>query len=218
MSMERLLIAILKSESSFAELYKGNYNNARIEKIMKKFNRLRHRFQKPKIIGEKLYKIRKNENPSRLENEENEKYITELEKELNKRKKYYDRNDPHYYGIRDTINLFDEIDEDYYKPIKVNDAFNNNYIEYESRGEKDKNLSVKGYFCKIIPYFSDMINDHKATRKSHVKATREWKIQLVTQVNFISPEEKEDFISLFLLLQTLKKLVNGLHGVIMQIF
>ena len=36
MSMERLLIAILKSESSFAELYKGNYNNARIEKIMKK--------------------------------------------------------------------------------------------------------------------------------------------------------------------------------------
>ena len=44
MSRERLLIAILKSESSFAELYKSNYNNARIEKIMKKFNRLRHRF------------------------------------------------------------------------------------------------------------------------------------------------------------------------------
>ena len=205
MSRERLLIAILKSESSFAELYKSNYNNARIEKIMKKFNRLRHRFQKPTIIGKKLYKIRKNENPSRLEKEENGKYITELEKELNKRNKYYDRNDSHYYGIRDTINLLDEIDEDYYKPIKVNDAFNN-YTEYESRGEKDKNLSVKGYFYKIIPYLSDMINDHKATRKSHIKATREWKIQLVTQVNFISPEEKDDFISLFLLLQTLKKL------------
>ena len=73
---------------------------------------------------------------------ENEKYITELEKELNKREKYYDRDDPDYYGIRDIINLFDEIDEDYYTPIKVNGAFNNNYIEYENREDKD-NLSAK---------------------------------------------------------------------------
>ena len=74
---------------------------------------------------------------------ENEKYITELEKELNKREKYYDRDDPDYYGIRDIINLFDEIDEDYYTPIKVNGAFNNNYIEYENREDKDNNLSAK---------------------------------------------------------------------------
>ena len=38
-------------------------------------------------------------------------------------------------------NLFDEIDEDYYKPIKTKGAFNGNYIEYESKGDKDKNLS-----------------------------------------------------------------------------
>ena len=74
---------------------------------------------------------------------ENEKYITELEKELNKREKYYDRDDPDYYGIRDIINLFDEIDEDYYTPVKVNGAFNNNYIEYENREDKDNNLSAK---------------------------------------------------------------------------
>ena len=29
---------------------------------------------------------------------------------------------------------------DYYKPIRTKDAFNNNYVEYESRGDKDKNL------------------------------------------------------------------------------
>ena len=36
-----------------------------------------------------------------------------------------------------------------------------------------------------MPYLSDTINDHKATMKSHDKATKEWEIQLVMQVNFI---------------------------------
>ena len=51
---------------------------------------------------------------------------------------YCDNDNLYYKGIRQIANLFDEINEDYYKPIKTNDAFNNNYIEYESRGDKDK--------------------------------------------------------------------------------
>ena len=40
-------------------------------------------------------------------------------------------------------NLFhSSIDEDYYKPIKTNDAFNSNYIEYESKEDKKKTLSI----------------------------------------------------------------------------
>ena len=40
--------------------------------------------------------------------------------------------------MRDVKNLFDSsIDEDYYKPIKTNDTFNSNYIEYESKGEQN---------------------------------------------------------------------------------
>ena len=74
---------------SFNESYKGNSNNARIEKIIKKTNRQRHKFLKPKIIGKKLYKIKNNENPSKLEREEIEKYLTKLGKKLNKHKKYY---------------------------------------------------------------------------------------------------------------------------------
>ena len=31
------------------------------------------------------------------------------------------------------------IDENYYKPIRTKIAFNGNYIEYESKGDKDKN-------------------------------------------------------------------------------
>ena len=74
-----------------------------------------------------------------------------------------------YQRIRDIINLFGEVDGDYYKPIKTKSAFDGNYIEYESKGDKDKNLSPKEYLDMITSYLRDMINDHKARR--------EWKIQ-----------------------------------------
>ena len=176
--MEELLIVLLKSSRNLFEGYKSNSNNARLEEIIEKFNRLRHKFRRPKLIGKKLYRISKNDNPSRLEKEEAKKYLTELEEELNKREKYNDHDDPDYYGIRDIENLFNKIDEDYLKPIKVRDAFNGNYIEYESRGNKNKTLSFNEYLYMIIPYLKDLINDHKANG--------EWKIQLSIQTNFIS--------------------------------
>ena len=48
-------------------------------------------------------------------------------------------------------NLFEEIDEDYYKPTKTKSAFNGNYIEYESKGHQNKNLSPKEYLDMIRP-------------------------------------------------------------------
>ena len=39
--------------------------------------------------------------------------------------------------------LYERKEKDYYKPIKINNAFNDNYIEYQSNGNKDKILSVK---------------------------------------------------------------------------
>ena len=39
--------------------------------------------------------------------------------------------------------LFEQKEKDYYKLIKVGNFWNNNYIEYESSGDKNKNLSVK---------------------------------------------------------------------------
>ena len=53
------------------------------------------------------------------------------------------------------------IDEDYIKPIKTNDVFNSNYIEYESKGDKNKTLSIIEYLNMIRPYLKDIINDHK---------------------------------------------------------
>ena len=74
--------------------------------------------------------------------------------------------------------------KDYYKPIKTKSAFNGNYIEYESKGDKDKNLLPIEYFDMIRPYLRDMINDHKTRR--------EWKIQLTMQINFISSKDSEE--------------------------
>ena len=46
----------------------------------------------------------------------------------------------------------------------IKSSFKNNYKHYESSGDKDKKLSVKQYFYKIMQYLSDLINDHKAIR------------------------------------------------------
>ena len=73
---------------------------------------------------------------------------------------------------------------DYYEPRKTKSAFNGSYIEYESKGDKTKNLSPKEYLDMIRPYLSDMINDHKTRRK--------WKIQLTTSINFISSKDFDE--------------------------
>ena len=68
---------------------------------------------------------------------------------------------------------------------KTKSAFNRNYIEYESKGVKDKNLSPSEYLDIIRPYLSNVINDHKTMT--------EWKIQLTLQINFISHRNSEKF-------------------------
>ena len=45
-----------------------------------------------------------------------------------------------YKGIKEIENLFNKInEEDYCEPIKTKHAFDDNYIVYESRGDKDNN-------------------------------------------------------------------------------
>ena len=107
-------------------------------------------------------------------------------KNLDKKEKYqyYDHDDLDYYGIKDIENLFDndDNDDDYYKPILIKSSFKNNYKYYESGGDKDKDLSVKQYLYKILPYLTNLINDHKTIRNE----SSEWKIQINMYVNFIS--------------------------------
>ena len=118
-----------------------------------------------------------------------EEFLKKLEEDINRLKKHQYRNNNDLWKME---NLFHEINEDYYKPIKTKDAFSNNYIEYESRRDKGRRLSVKEYLYMIMPYLEDMINNHKAPiRDSNGVIIKddlsgEWKIQLTMRINFVS--------------------------------
>ena len=109
-----------------------------------------------------------------------ERYFKKLKKDLNKIKIYQ------YNITSDISHLFNEITkEDYYEPIEIKSAFDGSYIEYESRGDNDDNLSLEEYLNIIRLFLRDMINNHKAHG--------EWKIQLVMKINFISSLDDNEF-------------------------
>ena len=104
---------------------------------------------------------------------------------------YHDRDDLDYYGIKDIGNLFDNVDVDddyYYKPILIKSSFKNNYKYYESKGDKNKNLSIKQYLYKIMPYLSDLINNHKTIKNK----SSERKIQINMHITFVSSHDTRD--------------------------
>ena len=59
-------------------------------------------------------------------------------------------------------------------------------MEYESRGDKNKNLSLEDYLDIIKPFLKDMINNHKTYG--------EWKIQSTMRINFVSSLDTGDFV------------------------
>ena len=48
-------------------------------------------------------------------------------------------------------------ESDNYQAIRVDNFWDNNYIEYESNGNKNKNLSVQEHVDEIKPYLRDII-------------------------------------------------------------
>ena len=63
-----------------------------------------------------------------------------------------------------------------YEPTLVKSGYDNNYIEYRSKGNEI--LTLEEYLTLIEPYLRELINDYKSKD--------EWKIQLTAQINFIS--------------------------------
>ena len=58
------------------------------------------------------------------------------------------------YGSKDDL-------ENNYKAERFTSAFNSNYIEYISNGDKDKILSMEEYLHEIKVHLADIINEHK---------------------------------------------------------
>ena len=138
-------------------------NNERLKKISEDLNRLRHKYSKSKIneIRKILYEI-------------SSKKKLLIEKRLSALKKYFNHTDAKYIGIKDVGSLFNwSTDKGYYEPIKTKSAFNSNYIEYWSNGDKDKGLLAKTCHNRIRPYLSNIINDYQAFENFKVHSGNE---------------------------------------------
>ena len=74
------------------------------------------------------------------------------------------------------------IDKDHYKLILVKSGYNNNYIQYESKG--DKILTLREYLALIERYLRKLIN--------YYKNKGEWKLQLTAEISFVSLKPGSD--------------------------
>ena len=86
--------------------------------------------------------------------------------------------------IRDIRKIFGLEEEDCYKPVRVCNFCNNNYIEYERNGDWNKNLSIKQYYNKIKQSLKGIMNN--------LKKSDTWKIQLTIANNFISSKDTHE--------------------------
>ena len=79
--------------------------------------------------------------------------------------------------VRDIRTVFEQQEEDYYKPKRVSNFRNNNYIAYESNSDINRNVSLGKYVNKIKPYLRNIIID--------LRNSDTWKIQLTMAINYI---------------------------------
>ena len=103
--------------------------------------------KKPKIIRDRL--------KDKIINDI--KRLFDYEKEERKKKKQNEKIIKDNI-IRDIRILFEQgKEEDYYEPKRVSNFWNKNYIEYESNGDKNRNLSLDEYLNKIESYLRNTI-------------------------------------------------------------
>ena len=171
-SNDKLLQAIKENKTP-----KQHKNKKRIDSIREDLKKLSYKLSKSELkeIKNNLYNF--------YDSKKTNKRLNELEKKLLELEKYRDHDDYEYKGIKDIKDLFKlSIDEDHYKPILVKIGYNNNYAQYESKG--DRILTIQEYLALIEKYLRELIN--------HYKNKGEWKIQLTVEINFISLKPGSD--------------------------
>ena len=155
---------------------KDNKQQKRIDVIREELKELNYKLPKSELkdIKKRLYNT---ESKKKLLNSKGTiKYLDELDKMIFKLDKYYrDHDDYEYKGIKDIKHLF-KLSIDYYKLTLVKSGYNNNYVQYELKG--DKILTLKEYLALIEKYLRELIN--------YYKNKGEWKVQLTAEINFIS--------------------------------
>ena len=168
----------------------------RIEIIREKLKELRHKLSKTELkeIKKHLYNI--DNKKELLESETTKKYLDELDKKILKLDEYYDDDDFEFRGIENVQDLFKML---IYKPTLVKSGYNNNYIQYESKG--DNVLTLEEYLPLTEPYLRELIN--------YYKNKGEWEIQLTAQINFISLKSDSDETRVMHTKSDNKEFMNG---------
>ena len=72
-----------------------------------------------------------------------------------------DFRDKNYASIDDIEYILGDIDN-YYTPLLTSSLFDKGYQMYHFRGDKKRNMSVKSYVNKILPYLRVLIEESKA--------------------------------------------------------
>ena len=130
--------------------------------------------KKPKIIRDRL--------KDKIINDI--KRLFDYEKEERKKKKQNEKIIKDNI-IRDIRILFEQgKEEDYYEPKRVSNFWNNNYIEYKSNGDKNRNLSLDEYLNKIESYLRNTI--------INLQNSDTWKMKLTIAIDFISSKDSEE--------------------------
>ena len=174
----KLLQAIKENKDN----QKQSENKERIDDIRKDLKELSHKLSRRELkeIKKNLYDIEKR---NQFQSKKPKRYLNELDKKILKLDKYDHDDDYVYEGIKNVHDLFKlSIDKDHYKLILVKSGYNNNYIQYESKG--DKILTLKEYLALTEEYLKELINYYK--NKS------EWKVQLIAEISFISLKPGSD--------------------------
>ena len=142
-------------------------NKERIDNIREELKSPLYNISKKesKDVKSTLYNIEKTK---KISSKKPSKYLDKLDKRIFELDKYQDYDDYEYKGIKNIRDLFKvTIDKDYYQPKLVNSVYKNNYIQYESKG--DRILSIEEYFSLIEKYLRELINQYKNQG--------EWKVQ-----------------------------------------
>ena len=137
-----------KSNDSLYKIFKKqSENKKKIDNIREDLKDLSYKLSKSELknIKTKLYNIEKTK---KISSNKTSKYLDELDKKILKLDEYRDYDHYEYKGIKYIKDLFKtSISKDHYRPKLFNSGYNNNYVEYESRG--DRILSIREYLTLI---------------------------------------------------------------------
>ena len=165
------------------EAIKQSKNKERIDIIREFLKDLSYKLSKSELkeIKTNLHNIEKRK---QFHLKRTNKYLDELDKKILKLDRYpQDYDDYEYKGVKDVRDFFKlSVNEDYYKPKLTKSGYDNNYAQYESKG--DKISTFKEYLTLIEQYLRELIN--------YYKNKGEWKVQLIAGINFISLKPGSD--------------------------